>query len=42
MLRGGMITSFAEKSRLAEGWINGGYFVFEKKASRSAPWRTWV
>ena len=29
---GGMIRSFAEKPQVAEGWINGGYFVFEKKA----------
>ena len=28
----GMITSFAEKPQVAQGWINGGYFVFEKKA----------
>jgi NDP-sugar pyrophosphorylase family protein len=41
-LCGGMIRSFAEKPRVAEGRINGGYFVFEKKASGSAPGRTWL
>ena len=29
---GGVIRSFAEKPQVAEGWINGGYFVFQKKA----------
>jgi glucose-1-phosphate cytidylyltransferase len=29
---GGMIQSFAEKPQVADGWINGGYFVFQKKA----------
>jgi glucose-1-phosphate cytidylyltransferase len=26
---GSKVTSFAEKSQAEEGWINGGYFVFE-------------
>jgi glucose-1-phosphate cytidylyltransferase len=29
---GGVIRSFAEKPQTAQGWINGGYFVFEKRA----------
>jgi glucose-1-phosphate cytidylyltransferase len=29
---GGLIRSFAEKPQVTEGWINGGYFVFEKRA----------
>jgi glucose-1-phosphate cytidylyltransferase len=29
---GGMIQSFAEKPQVTQGWINGGYFVFERKA----------
>jgi glucose-1-phosphate cytidylyltransferase len=29
---GGVIKSFAEKPQVADGWINGGYFVFQKKA----------
>jgi glucose-1-phosphate cytidylyltransferase len=29
---GGVIRSFAEKPQVAQGWINGGYFVFEKRA----------
>jgi glucose-1-phosphate cytidylyltransferase len=29
---GGMITSFAEKPQVAQGWINGGYFVFNRRA----------
>jgi glucose-1-phosphate cytidylyltransferase len=28
----GVIRSFAEKPQVTEGWINGGYFVFQKKA----------
>jgi glucose-1-phosphate cytidylyltransferase len=28
----GMITSFAEKPQVTQGWINGGYFVFDRKA----------
>ena len=28
-LEGSNVTSFAEKPQLKEGWINGGYFVFE-------------
>jgi NDP-sugar pyrophosphorylase family protein len=29
---GGMITSFAEKPQVAQGWVNGGYFVFNRRA----------
>lgn len=29
---GDVIHSFAEKPQVTEGWINGGYFVFQKKA----------
>jgi glucose-1-phosphate cytidylyltransferase len=29
---GELIRSFAEKPQVTQGWINGGYFVFEKKA----------
>jgi glucose-1-phosphate cytidylyltransferase len=29
---GGMIKSFAEKPQVTQGWINGGYFVFDRKA----------
>jgi glucose-1-phosphate cytidylyltransferase len=28
----GSVTDFAEKPQVNEGWINGGYFVFEKAA----------
>jgi len=28
----GVIHSFAEKPQITDGWINGGYFVFEKRA----------
>ena len=28
-IRGDQVTNFSEKSQLQEGWINGGYFVFE-------------
>lgn len=28
----GIIRSFAEKPQVAQGWINGGYFIFEKRA----------
>jgi glucose-1-phosphate cytidylyltransferase len=28
----GMITSFNEKPQVTQGWINGGYFVFNRKA----------
>ncbi len=31
-LDGHVVRSFAEKPQVAEGWINGGYFVFEKRA----------
>ena len=27
-----LVTSFREKPQVAEGWINGGFFVFEKRA----------
>lgn len=30
-LRKNLITKFEEKNQLNEGWINGGFFVFEKK-----------
>jgi glucose-1-phosphate cytidylyltransferase len=30
-LNGDAVTSFAEKPRSGEGWINGGFFVFEPK-----------
>ena len=30
--KGDVIRSFAEKPQVTQGWINGGYFVFEKKA----------
>ena len=42
----GVIRSFAEKPQVAQGWINGGYFVFEKRAfdlldaSRNEPLET--
>jgi glucose-1-phosphate cytidylyltransferase len=29
---GRMITSFAEKPQVTQGWINGGYFVFNRRA----------
>ena len=28
-LNGGLVSSFQEKPQLHEGWINGGFFVFE-------------
>lgn len=31
-LDGHIVSSFAEKPQLDDGWINGGYFVFEKEA----------
>ena len=30
-IKGKKISYFKEKSKLDEGWINGGFFVFEKK-----------
>lgn len=30
-LKGDLVTQFAEKPRTGEGWINGGFFVFEPK-----------
>ena len=32
-LKGDQVTMFKEKSYLDEGWINGGFFVCEKKCS---------
>jgi glucose-1-phosphate cytidylyltransferase len=34
---GEVISSFAEKPQVTEGWINGGYFVVEKKALSMIP-----
>lgn len=31
-ITGGIISSFAEKPQVTQGWINGGYFVFERRA----------
>lgn len=31
-LEGSIVRSFAEKPQVTEGWINGGFFVFEKRA----------
>jgi len=31
-IEGDVIRSFAEKPQVTQGWINGGYFVFEKRA----------
>lgn len=31
-IEGGVIRTFAEKPQVTQGWINGGYFVFQKKA----------
>ncbi len=31
-IEGDVIRSFAEKPQVTQGWINGGYFVFQKKA----------
>ena len=31
-IKDGMVKSFREKPQVAEGWINGGFFVFEKRA----------
>ena len=31
-IEGGVIRSFAEKPQVTQGWINGGYFVFERRA----------
>lgn len=30
-VKGGMVTIFREKPQIREGWINGGFFVFEKE-----------
>lgn len=34
-IAGGRVTSFNEKPQVAEGWINGGYFVLEPEALNS-------
>ena len=31
-IRGGLVERFREKPQATEGWINGGFFVFEKRA----------
>ncbi len=31
-IEGGLVASFVEKPQVNEGWINGGFFVFEKSA----------
>jgi glucose-1-phosphate cytidylyltransferase len=31
-IEGGMVRRFREKPQVTEGWINGGFFVFEKQA----------
>lgn len=31
-IEGGLVQSFLEKPQVTEGWINGGFFVFEKEA----------
>ena len=33
-IKGGYVSSFKEKSKLDEGWINGGFFVIEPKFFR--------
>ena len=44
----GMVQAFNEKPQVSDGWINGGYFVFERRAfdgldpSRNAPLETGV
>ena len=30
-LKGDVVTSFKEKSQMEEGWINGGFFIFESE-----------
>ena len=32
-LQGSQVSGFAEKPQLGEGWINGGYFVFEPEVA---------
>lgn len=34
---GGLVESFREKPQVAEGWINGGFFVFEREAFADMP-----
>ncbi len=36
-IKEGMVHSFVEKPQVAEGWINGGFFVFEKSAIARIP-----
>lgn len=36
-LTGDIVRTFKEKPQVDQGWINGGFFVFEKKAFESAP-----
>jgi len=36
-IRGGAVHSFMEKPQVTEGWINGGFFVFEKPAVARIP-----
>src|SRR3546814_2039744 len=31
-IRGGLVKSFNEKPQVTEGWINGGFMVFERRA----------
>lgn len=36
-ISGGAVASFQEKPQVAGGWVNGGFFVFEKKAIERIP-----
>lgn len=36
-LTGNLVRTFKEKPQVDQGWINGGFFVFEKEAFASAP-----
>ena len=36
-LTGDAVKAFVEKPQVDQGWINGGFFVFEKKAFERAP-----
>ena len=36
-LTGDVVKAFKEKPQVEQGWINGGFFVFEKKAFEAAP-----
>ncbi len=31
-VKSGLVSSFIEKPQVSEGWVNGGFFVFEKRA----------